>query len=113
MGDINPIIKNLKGNTTDSSNFRPVMQSSCLLKIFELHILSYLEEKIHFNIRQFGFKKGSSTADACLLVKETANEYIKQKGKAYAAFIDLSKAFDKVDHYILGNQLLDKKYHQI
>ena len=74
-----------------------------------MHILSYLEEKIHFNIRQFGFKKGSSTADACLLVKETANEYIKQKGKAYAAFIDLSKAFDKVDHYILGNQMLDKK----
>ena len=44
-GDINPNIKDLKGNVTESSNYRPVMQSSCLLKIIEMHILSILEEK--------------------------------------------------------------------
>ena len=33
-GDINPIIKNTKGNSTDPANYRPVMLSSCLLKIF-------------------------------------------------------------------------------
>ena len=31
-GDINPTIKDLKGNSTDSSNYMPIMQSSCLLK---------------------------------------------------------------------------------
>ena len=98
MGDINPTIKNLKGNVMESSNYRPVMQSSCLLKVVEMHILNVLEEKIDFNFRQFGFKKGSSTADACLVLKEIVHSYTKTKGKVFAAFVDLSKAFDRVDH---------------
>ena len=107
-GDIHPTIKDLKGNATESSNYRPVMQSSCILKLFELQMLSILEEKIHFNFRQYGFRKGCSTADACYILKETANSYISNKGKAFAAFIDLSKAFDKVDHFMLGEQLLNR-----
>ena len=107
-GDINPTIKDVKGNTTESSNYRPVMQSSCILKLFELHLLSILEEKTSFNFRQYGFRKGCSTGDACYILKETAYEYIRNRGKAFAAFIDLSKAFDMVDHLILGEQLLDR-----
>lgn len=107
-GDINPTIKDLKGNTTESSNYRPVMQSSCILKLFELHMLSILEEKIFFNFRQYGFRKGCSTADACYVLKETVHSYIGSKGKAFVAFIDLSKAFDKVDHFVLGEQLLQR-----
>ena len=85
------------------------MQSSCLLKIMEMHILSVLEEKVFINFRQFGFRKGCSTADACYVLKETVHRYIQGKGKAFVAFVDLSEAFDKVDHFILGQQLLDRK----
>ena len=70
-GDINPTIKDIKGNVTNSKNYRPVMQSSCILKLFEMHILSICEELVTFNCRQFGFRKGISTADACLILKET------------------------------------------
>ena len=107
-GDINPTIKDLKGNSTDSSNYRPVMQSSCLLKIIELHLLSILDEMIFFNFRQYGFRKGCSTTDACWVLKETIHKYMRKKGMAYVNFIDLSKAFDKVDHFLLGQQLLDR-----
>ena len=107
-GDLNPTVKNPKGNTTESDNYRPVMQSSCLLKLMELHILSVLEEKVHFNPRQFGFSKGNSTSDACYLLKETAHKYIKDRGKLYAVFVDLSKAFDMVDHCLLGQKMLEK-----
>ena len=34
-GEINPTVKDIKGNFTASSNYRPVMQSSCLLKVIE------------------------------------------------------------------------------
>ena len=108
-GDINPNLKDLKGNITDSANYRPVMQSSCILKLIEIHLLSVLEDKTNFNFRQFGFKKGCSTSDACYLLKETINEYSRNKGKAFSAFIDLSKAFDMVDHFVLGNKLLDRE----
>ena len=107
-GDINPTIKDAKGNCSDSGNYRPVMQSSCLLKVLEIHILDILEEKIHFNFRKFGFKKGASTTDACYILKEVIHRYLKGKGNVFSAFIDLSKAFDKVDHFILGNILMDK-----
>ena len=106
-GDIHPTLKDEKGNMTVSSNYRPVMQSSCILKVFEMHLLSILEERVSFNCRQFGFEKGKSTSDACLLLKEIIHEYTKNKNKAYVAFIDLSKAFDKVNHFILAHKLLE------
>ena len=107
-GTINPTIKDLKGNCAESGNYRPVMQSSCLLKIIEMHLLSILEEKITFNMRQFGFEKATSTTDACFVLKEVIHKYTKKKGKVFSAFIDLSKAFDRVDHFILGNMLLER-----
>ena len=107
-GDINPTIKDTKGNVTESSNYRPVMQSSCILKLLELHILEVITEKIHFSPMQFGFKSQTSTTDACLILKETVNSYISKGGKAYALFVDLSKAFDNVNHFILGRILIQR-----
>ena len=107
-GDVNPTIKDSKGNTTLSSNYRPVMQSSCILKLFELHILDILTDKLHFSSRQFGFKSQTSTTDACLILKETVNRYMNKGGKAYSLFVDLSKAFDNVDHFMLGEILLQR-----
>ena len=73
-----------------------------------MHILDILDEKVSFNSRQFGFKRGASTTDACCLLKETVNNYLKRKGKVFSAFIDLSKTFDKVDNFMLGNICLDR-----
>lgn len=85
------------------------MQSSNLLKMFELILLSILEEKISLNSFQFGFKKDNSTADAALLLKETIHHNLDfPKSKQYALYIDLSKAFDSVDHFKLGNILLNR-----
>ena len=109
-GDINPTIKDPKGNATESANYRPVMQSSCLLKLFEIHLLEILSEKLVFNSRQFGFRKNTSTTDACLILKETIYNYIaSKKERVYGLFVDLSKAFDNVDHFQLGQILLQSK----
>ena len=106
-GTINPIIKDKKGNITEASNYRPVMQSSCLLKIFEIHVMNVLSEKLFFDHRQFGFKNGVSTSDACFVLKETMHEYSKGGRSGILTFIDLSKAFDSVNHFILGHKLLE------
>ena len=105
-GEITPIIKDNKGDKTDINNYRPIMQSSALLKLFELHLLGFLEEKICIDPRQFGFKKGMSTTDATFLLKETIGSSISKKDKVYALFVDLSKAFDRINHFILLEKLL-------
>ena len=108
IGVIFPTVKDMKGNITEATNYRPVMQSSCLLKLFEAHMLNILSEKIFFNHRQFGFSRGLSTTDNCFILKEVFHEYSKGKRKGFATFIDLSKAFDMVDHFLFGHKLLDK-----
>ena len=84
------------------------MQSSCLLKIFEMYLLDYLSEKIFFNHRQFGFMKGMSTTHSCFLLKEIINQYSTNDGKTYTCFVDFSKAFDRVNHYKLGVKLIER-----
>ena len=70
-------------------------------------MMNILGEKIHFNQRQFGFTRGLSTTDTCFVLKEVIHDNSKNRNSSFATFIDLSKAFDKVNHFILGQKLLD------
>ena len=50
-----------------------------------------------------------STTDTCFLLKEVVYEYSKSKKTGIITFIDLSKAFDKVDHFELGKMLMNEE----
>ena len=106
-GTISPIVKDSKKSSSMSSNYRPIMISSSILKLIELHILTILKEKIPLNSLQFGFMDGVSTTDACLTLKEIINSYRGKKSCVFANFINLSKAFDLIDPFILCNKLLE------
>ena len=105
-GSITPIIKDKKVNISKSENYRPIMQSSCLLKLFEIILLNVLSDKIKINDRQFGFRKGMSTTDCCFLLKEIMYKYSRPDKSGIVTFVDFSKAFDRVDHFVLGFKLL-------
>ena len=106
-GIICPIIKDNKKSNNISTNYRPITISSSILKLFELHILTILKEKLYLNPLQFGFVNGMSTTDACMTLKEVVKTNLGKKSNVYANFIDLSKAFDMVDHFVLGEKLLE------
>ena len=112
-GIINPVIKDFYGDLTNSDNYRPVMLSSVFLKLFEYCILNKISGYFRFNDRQHGFRPKYSTSTACLSLKETVFNYINSSTSVYACFLDISKAFDSVDHKLLIEKLIDNKVPSI
>ena len=104
-GVITPLVKDKLGNISSSNNYRPVMSSSVFLKLFEYCLQEKIDPYIDFNDRQHGFRKTYSTSTACLVLKETILQYANSGSDVYACFLDISKAFDSVNHNILMNKL--------
>ena len=104
-GVINPIIKNKAGNVRDSQNLREIMISSNFFKVFEYILLPFIKQ-LPLSSYQFGYRSGSSTILATTLLKEAIDGYISDGGTVYACFLDMSKAFEYVDHELLLNKLV-------
>ena len=107
-GVVKPV---LKGSTckSKSENYRPVMNSCISMKILEYALLPTLKAHLKINPLQFGFQPDSSCDLAVALVKETINFYKSMSTNIHSAAIDLSKAYDKVNHDKLINKLIDAK----
>lgn len=103
---IKPVHK--KGNKNDITNYRPIALISIIAKIFEKALLNRIVDFIEqFNIisdMQSAYIKGRSTVRAIYIGICEILEAISSKDKVAALFLDLSKAFDSVDH----NYLLQK-----
>ena len=108
-GQIRPIIKNNLGDLTSSDNYRPVMVSSNFLKVLEYCLMPDISNCVELNSRQFGFRKNTSTLMAIAMLKETVNSYITKGSCVYASFLDLSRAFDRVNYYKLISKLIHQK----
>ena len=104
-GIITPIVKNKLGNLCSSDNYRPIMNSSVFLKLFEYCLLLKIDPYISLNDRQHGFRKTYSTATAHFMLRETVLNYTQSHSCVYGCFLDISKAFDTVDHSIMINEL--------
>ena len=107
LGKITPIYK--KESDELLENYRPVSTLPIFGKIFEKIIYSrlynYFESKGILHDRQFGFRKQHSTSPALNYSIDKIKQSIEKGGHVLGIFIDLSKAFDTIDHKILINKL--------
>ncbi len=97
-----PIFKS--GENSVFSNYRPIsvlpIFSKILEKVVHNRIMQYLEQHdIH------GFRKNYSTFPALQCLSNKITEAIDNKKYTIGIFLDLSKAFDTVNHNILLKKL--------
>ena len=102
-GKITPIYK--KGNPEDIGNYRPVSTLPIFGKLFEKviyqRIFSFAQSKNLINSNQFGFRKSHSTSHAINHSVKIIEDALHKKKHILGIFIDLSKAFDTIDHETL------------
>ena len=103
-----PNIKNKAGNLSTGNNYRPIALANVMSKVFESLILLRCEQILTTADNQFGFKSGHST-DFCIYTLKEFIEYYKQRNTTIlVTFLDASKAFDRIDHLLLFEKLIDK-----
>ena len=94
-----------KGDIKSFDNYRPISILPAVSKVFEriMHnqMYSYFNENQLFYTSQYGFRHGHSTELACLeLVQNIINNMDTNK-LPINVYLDLSKAFDSLNHDIL------------
>ena len=107
IGKITPIYK--KGNPEDVGNYRPVSTLPIFGKLFEKviysRIYSFAQSQNIINPNQFGFRKSHSTSHAVNYSVKIIEDALKQSKHVLGIFVDLSKAFDTIDHKTLLSKL--------
>ena len=94
-----------KGLQSFTGNYRPISLLSCFNKIFEkaIHkqLISFLERYKLLYIFQFGFRKLHSTTLALIEITDKIKYHLDKGEYVVGLYLDLTKAFDTVDHEIL------------
>ena len=93
------------GDRNDAGNFRPISLLPIISKVFEKLLFKRIEHFLNVNRvlspSQFGFRSKRSTIDAVAEVVEFLRTNRNLRTPSSCTFIDLTKAFDTVDHDIL------------
>ena len=95
-------------------NYRPVSLLPSISKVFEKVVFDqlyrYFQDNNLFYPSQYGFRREHSTKLATLELTDRILQNIDAGNLSLTVFMDLSKAFDTLDHSILFTKL---KYHGI
>ena len=90
------IPKDKKGDMCTDNNYRGIVLTSAIGKVFDILLLNRNSEKLITSDLQFAFKKKLGTAMCTLVIKEVVSYYLRSGSYVAACFLDVSKAFDRV-----------------
>ena len=97
----------MKNDTLSVGNYRPVSVlpsvSKILERIMKKQLLSYINQFLSHSL--CGYRKGYNTQTALLSLIEKWKSILDRSGFAGAVLMDLSKAFDTINHELLVAKL--------
>jgi hypothetical protein len=106
---VKPLLKKAGLDCNVLSNFRPVSNLPFLSKVLEKTVLKQLQKHLHDNslvdVFQSAYRKDHSTETAVLSVLDGLFGRLDERLVSLMALLDLSAAFDTLDHSILLRRL--------
>jgi hypothetical protein len=106
---VKPLLKKPKLDTSTLANYRPISNlpfiSKVLEKIVLVQINSFLEQNNILEVFQSGFRKYHSTETALTKIISDLRQNSDANKVSILILLDLSAAFDTIDHDILINRL--------
>lgn len=105
---IKPFYKK-KGSRNECNNYRPISILSSFSKVLEKVFLrrldTFLSSHNIIHVNQFGFRSNSSTLHAVFSLVTEISRSLDRRDDVFGLFLDLSKAFDMVNHHLLLQRL--------
>ena len=103
-----PKVNDYRSKAMSCNDFRGIAISTILSKVFEHCIIDRFKYFLSTEDNQFGFKKGLSCSHAIYSVQNIVDNFVKDGSTANLCSIDLTKAFDKVNHHALFIKLMKR-----
>ena len=107
LAKVKPIFK--AKDASQYENYRPISLLPCISKILEKvvykRLYNFLNQENILYSSQYGFRQGHSTIQAVSEFMSSILQGLEDKEFTLGLFLDLSKAFDTIDHRILIKKL--------
>jgi hypothetical protein len=104
-----PKQSNVLGSDVHVEDFRGIAISPVISKLFEHSLLVEFADIFTTSHNQFGFKKGVSCAHAVYSVRKLVDYCVSVGSTVNVCTLELSKAFDKMNHYGLFMKPLERQ----